>query len=347
MGDQQDYGMRIYDPRVGRFLSVDPITKKYPELTPFQFASNRPIEAIDLDGLEAYDYNDQVYHRHLSYEGVWDSKQVTLDKNGLGTYFRIFKSVDLQNRTYTVFQTITNYKDADQHIHEHIDNNSTIAADNSLHSFSTVEQMEYDANKTIAEGFENATVGLAAIGAGGFALEGFAATAEGAAFARVAANVGKWSYQNLIQANSSATGLKAFFGFNAAAGAGDLGYQIYANGIGNVNGIEVGASTALGPLPGAIVSNTFSLTFNNGFTYSNPLKLEKIGTILLQTGTNYLGGLSQDLNPAGVGGSNTYIQYKKALANGAFKTIFNAATTATGDTQNFDNSPPPQKSKNP
>jgi RHS repeat-associated protein len=51
-GSQQDYGMRIYDPRMGRFLSVDPLTKDYPELTPYQFASNSPLAAIDLDGLE-------------------------------------------------------------------------------------------------------------------------------------------------------------------------------------------------------------------------------------------------------------------------------------------------------
>jgi RHS repeat-associated protein len=51
-GNQQDYGMRIYDPRVGRFLSVDPISKKYPELTPYQFASNSPIANVDIDGLE-------------------------------------------------------------------------------------------------------------------------------------------------------------------------------------------------------------------------------------------------------------------------------------------------------
>lgn len=44
--------MRIYDPRLGRFLSVDPITKDYPELTPYQFASNRPVEGIDIDGME-------------------------------------------------------------------------------------------------------------------------------------------------------------------------------------------------------------------------------------------------------------------------------------------------------
>jgi hypothetical protein len=33
---------------------VDPIAAQYPELTPYQFASNTPIQAIDLDGLEAF-----------------------------------------------------------------------------------------------------------------------------------------------------------------------------------------------------------------------------------------------------------------------------------------------------
>ena len=51
---QEDYGFRIYDKRLGRFKSIDPLTKKYPELTPYQFASNTPIQAIDLDGLEAF-----------------------------------------------------------------------------------------------------------------------------------------------------------------------------------------------------------------------------------------------------------------------------------------------------
>ncbi|HMI02913.1 MAG TPA: RHS repeat-associated core domain-containing protein, partial [Pedobacter sp.] len=52
-GNQQDYGMRIYDPRIGKFLSVDPLQKQYPELTPYQFSSNTPIQASDLDGKEA------------------------------------------------------------------------------------------------------------------------------------------------------------------------------------------------------------------------------------------------------------------------------------------------------
>jgi len=51
-GNQYDYGFRIYDPRLGRFLYVDPLTKKYPYWTPYQFAGNMPIKYIDLDGLE-------------------------------------------------------------------------------------------------------------------------------------------------------------------------------------------------------------------------------------------------------------------------------------------------------
>jgi RHS repeat-associated protein len=47
-----DYGFRIYNPGLGRFLSVDPLAKKYPFYTPYQFAGNMPIQFIDLDGLE-------------------------------------------------------------------------------------------------------------------------------------------------------------------------------------------------------------------------------------------------------------------------------------------------------
>jgi len=51
-GNIYDYGFRIYDPRIGRFLSVDPLTQSYPWYTPYQFAGNKPINSMDLDGLE-------------------------------------------------------------------------------------------------------------------------------------------------------------------------------------------------------------------------------------------------------------------------------------------------------
>lgn len=82
-GSQQDYGMRIYDPRLGRFLSVDPITAKYPELTPYQFASNTPIQAIDLDGLEAF-----FIHGTTSNNKRWRNKDGSL-KDGTKQLLRL------------------------------------------------------------------------------------------------------------------------------------------------------------------------------------------------------------------------------------------------------------------
>ena len=48
----QDYGFRLYNPSLGKFLSVDPLALEYPWYTPYQFAGNLPIWAVDIDGLE-------------------------------------------------------------------------------------------------------------------------------------------------------------------------------------------------------------------------------------------------------------------------------------------------------
>jgi len=56
-GNEYNYGFRIYNPRIGKFFSVDPLFRKYPELSTYQFSSNSPIANIDLDGLEATSYS--------------------------------------------------------------------------------------------------------------------------------------------------------------------------------------------------------------------------------------------------------------------------------------------------
>ena len=53
-GNSYDYINRFYDTRLGRFLSVDPLTSDFPFYSPYQFAGNKPIVAIDLDGLEEF-----------------------------------------------------------------------------------------------------------------------------------------------------------------------------------------------------------------------------------------------------------------------------------------------------
>jgi RHS repeat-associated protein len=51
-GRIQDYGLRMYSAVLCRFFTKDPLSSQYPELTPYQFASNTPIQGIDLDGGE-------------------------------------------------------------------------------------------------------------------------------------------------------------------------------------------------------------------------------------------------------------------------------------------------------
>ncbi len=52
-GATYDYGFRVYDCRIGRFLSIDPLIWKFPFYSPYQFASNSPIVSIDIEGLES------------------------------------------------------------------------------------------------------------------------------------------------------------------------------------------------------------------------------------------------------------------------------------------------------
>ena len=113
----QDYGMRISDNRLGRFLSVDPITAKYPELTPYQFASNRPIDGIDMDGLEYvtvrvfYDKNQPIivlpkvtyeYHTNMPAEQIkrihgmsaknfYEKYSTTFGEKGQGVLYEYFE----------------------------------------------------------------------------------------------------------------------------------------------------------------------------------------------------------------------------------------------------------------
>lgn len=95
-GTSYDYGFRIYDPRVARFLSIDPLFQSYPFYTPYQFAGNNPVKFIDLDGLERAlpkqntgKTQMQIYNEKYGKpdihnpRGTYGNKQV-LDKTGWG-----------------------------------------------------------------------------------------------------------------------------------------------------------------------------------------------------------------------------------------------------------------------
>lgn len=49
-GIDYDFGARIYDARVGRFLSLDQFSKEYPMMSNYSYAANSPLVLVDKDG---------------------------------------------------------------------------------------------------------------------------------------------------------------------------------------------------------------------------------------------------------------------------------------------------------
>ena len=52
-GNSINYKYRMHDPRIGRFFAVDPLAKKFPHMTPYQFAGNKPVWSREIEGLES------------------------------------------------------------------------------------------------------------------------------------------------------------------------------------------------------------------------------------------------------------------------------------------------------
>jgi len=51
-GNSYNYTQRMHDPRLGRFLSLDPVSAHFPWNSPYAFSENRVLDGIDLEGAE-------------------------------------------------------------------------------------------------------------------------------------------------------------------------------------------------------------------------------------------------------------------------------------------------------
>jgi RHS repeat-associated protein len=51
-GNAMSFKYRVHDPRLGRFLSLDPLAAHYPYNSPYAFAENKVIAFIELEGLQ-------------------------------------------------------------------------------------------------------------------------------------------------------------------------------------------------------------------------------------------------------------------------------------------------------
>lgn len=64
-GNSYNFLFRMHDPRVGRFLSLDPLSAQYPHNSPFAFSENRVIDGKELEGLEYLDSDASLIEIYL------------------------------------------------------------------------------------------------------------------------------------------------------------------------------------------------------------------------------------------------------------------------------------------
>ena len=64
-GNSYAFTYRIHDPRLGRFLSIDPLARNYPYYSTYSFSGNRVIDMIELEGAEPENHKFDLMDKDL------------------------------------------------------------------------------------------------------------------------------------------------------------------------------------------------------------------------------------------------------------------------------------------
>jgi len=90
-GNSYDFGARLYNPRLGRWLSRDAMAHKYMDLTPYAFAANNPLYYRDPDGNDIDPTTSFMNHPYI------------------GAAFRLLASTDMGRHYLSYFSTDNGY----------------------------------------------------------------------------------------------------------------------------------------------------------------------------------------------------------------------------------------------
>ncbi len=108
-GNSINFTFRMYDPRVGRFFAVDPLSPKYPFYTPYSFAGNKVLQFIELEGLEEAEnrlsFGEQIeagWNAFLGFFGDRDVVKKVVEKaNEIGDFDNADKIQHIQKQADT------------------------------------------------------------------------------------------------------------------------------------------------------------------------------------------------------------------------------------------------------
>ena len=83
------FGARYYDSDLsGQFLSVDPMSDKYPSISPYAYCAWNPVKLVDLDGRDVWTVDENGHVKKIGEDGG-TSKQTVQFANGHTSVFDV------------------------------------------------------------------------------------------------------------------------------------------------------------------------------------------------------------------------------------------------------------------
>lgn len=129
-GNSLDFGARIHDPRLGRFLSVDPLQAKYASKTPYHFCSDNLTNRVDRNGKDDFIFHTITYATTYRINGKTEVTSRTVNSveviktNTTNTYtaHNVIVTEDLSNNTTTATEVSKDVRgDAGKYLSEYWD----------------------------------------------------------------------------------------------------------------------------------------------------------------------------------------------------------------------------------
>jgi RHS repeat-associated protein len=84
-GNSYTTEFRLLDPRLGRWLSIDPLAGKFPWQSPYVSMDNNPISITDIFGLEGQDWIKRAGSTQWEWDANVESSEQAISKYGNGT----------------------------------------------------------------------------------------------------------------------------------------------------------------------------------------------------------------------------------------------------------------------
>ena len=138
-----NYGARMYDPALGIWLSVDPLSEKYPSLSPFSYCAGNPVNLYDPDGRDIW----LVANSSGKQQNIQKGNAVEII-NRLASSSEGQQYVDrfINSSTEDIYITFGNTNGAEGTMYRNLDNNRNIVNSETV-NFNGMD-IQIDNNKT-------------------------------------------------------------------------------------------------------------------------------------------------------------------------------------------------------